>query len=117
MPPNFPTFEEPPFLGLAQVPDREHATFSEYLSACNDNDAVIALQLAPDQEPATLTCGLNHAVRWLHLELARQLLRNGVQWDTQTVIYASKSLNAIKLLFDFGFNVNTGLLGGGNLLR
>lgn len=117
MPSSLPTLEEPPFLDWPLIQNPEHATCREFLSACQYNNTALALQLASDQEPAALTFGLNRALDCLHLQTARQLLLNGVQWDAQTVMSASNSFSAIKLLFDFGFNVNTGVLGGDTLLR
>jgi hypothetical protein len=109
--------EDPPFIGAVTVQNREHETFPTFLEACRNNESALALQLAIDQEPAVLTWGLSHAIKAQHLDMARQLLLNGVRWDYHSLSYASRDLNAIKLLVAFGFNVNSTLLGGGNLLR
>ena len=116
MPSNSTTSEEYPFLDIAVVENRDNTTFSEFSKACQFNDVSLALQLASEQDTAALTCGLNDAIDWRRYDLARQLLLSGAHWDTSTVRYASKSFDAIKLLIDFGFNVNTCVLGGGTLL-
>lgn len=114
--PTNPASEELSFLKIVAIPDVHREAFKNFISACQSNDTISALQLASDQEPAALTWGLIKVMEWSHLELARQLLLHGVKWDTETVRAASKSFGAIKLLFEFGFNVNTGLLGGSTLL-
>ncbi|KAF1999813.1 ankyrin [Amniculicola lignicola CBS 123094] len=117
LPPKPILTEDLPFIGVATVQNREHETFPRFLEACRNNESAVALQLANDQEPAVLTWGLSHSIKAQHLDMARQLLLNGVSWDYHTLSYASRDLDAIKLLVDFGFNVNSTLLGGGNLLR
>ncbi|KAF2735294.1 ankyrin, partial [Polyplosphaeria fusca] len=78
-----------------------------FLNACESNDAALALQLAPDRDAGALTFGLNRALGGSHLDLARQLLGAGAKWDPETVHLASKSLDAVKLLVESGFDVNT----------
>lgn len=63
-----------------------------------------------------VTFRLNSAVQQGHLELARQLLDAGAKWDANTIIYAASSFDAVKLLVECGYDVNTGLIGGGALL-
>jgi hypothetical protein len=111
-----PTLEEHPLLDRAVVQNPEHATLREFYCACQSSNADLALQLPSDQKPAALTVGLNLAIRSLSLEIADRLLSNGVQWDTETMSYASKSLNTIQLLLDFGFDVTTVRITGGTLL-
>lgn len=68
MPPNLPAFEEPLYLDVAWIQNLEHPTLPEFLNACGDNDAGLALQLASDQEPAALTVGVNRAIQSLTLD-------------------------------------------------
>jgi hypothetical protein len=117
MPPADPTPKQYPSLGLARVQDPEHENFVDFMHACGDNDVVLALQLTIEQEPAAMTAGLNHSIHLRYLELARQLVLRGAQWDSRTVTYASSSLDAIQLLVDSGLDVNSTLRGAGTLLQ
>jgi hypothetical protein len=97
--------------------DASDPLIGTFLAACGNNDAALALQLAPDRDASVLTFGLNKAVGEGHLDLARQLLGAGAKRDTRTVHLAAKSLNAVKFLVESGFDVNTGLAGAATLLR
>ncbi|KAF2277837.1 ankyrin [Westerdykella ornata] len=103
-------------LTFAQIQNRTDALLATFLNACGNNDAALALQLAPNRDAGALTFGLNRAIGGSHLDLARQLLGAGAKWDAQTVRLASRSLDAVKLLVECGFDVNTGLVAGGTLL-
>lgn len=105
-----------PYLTYAQVQNTTTEKLRPFLEACDSNDAAFALQLVPNRDAGALSFGLNRALGGGHLDLARQLLRVGAKWDTQTVILASKSLDAVKLLREFGFDVNSGLVEGSVLL-
>jgi len=63
-----------------------------------------------------MTFELNRAIQGGHIDLARQLLDSGAKWDADTIMNASGSFDAVKLLVEAGFDVNTGLIGGGALL-
>lgn len=104
------------YLTFTQVHDQTDTLLRPFLNACEHNDAILALQLAPNRDAGALTVGLNNAVRKSHLELARKLLGMGAKIDAMTVHEASRSLEAIKLLIEFGFDVNTSLIRGGTLL-
>ncbi|KAF2108166.1 ankyrin repeat-containing domain protein [Lophiotrema nucula] len=106
----------PPFLDYARIQNPQQPTLSLFLTACRDNDITTSLSQALDQEPGALTYGLNDAFRRSHLGLARQLLDNGAQYDTKTVLIASNSLDAIIMLVERGFNVNTALWHGGTVI-
>ncbi|KAH8726150.1 ankyrin repeat-containing domain protein [Phaeosphaeriaceae sp. PMI808] len=103
-------------LSFAQIQDPTDPFLEEFLNACKSNDAAVAIQLAPDRDAGALTFGFNEAVGENHLSLARQLLQGGAKWDSHTVHFASKSLDAVKMLVESGFDVNTGLIRGGVLL-
>lgn len=103
-------------LTYAQVQNRTDVFLAAFLHACESNDAASALQLAPDRDAGALTFGLNRAVKGSHLDLARQLLEVGAKWDAETVNLECRSLEAVKLLVESGFDVNTGLVRGGVLL-
>ena len=103
-------------LTFAQVENTTDPSLVPFLNACKSNDAALALQLAPDRDAGLLTFGLNNAFRGNHLDLARQLLGVGAKWDSETVKCASGSLDAVKLLVESGYDVNTTLIGGGVLL-
>ncbi|KAI4626237.1 uncharacterized protein J4E87_004737 [Alternaria ethzedia] len=87
-----------------------------FLQSCEDNDAAIALQLAPDRELGMLTYGLRRAVERGHLALANQLLGVGAKWDTRTVHLASRSHETVKWLIESGYDVNTSVARGNTLL-
>lgn len=106
----------PQSLTIAQITNHTDASLLPFLHACKHNDAALALQLAPGLESGALTFGLNRALDGGHLDLARQLLAAGAKWDFNTVSHSSDSLDVVKLLVDFGFDVNTGLVAGGVLL-
>ncbi|CAO2658406.1 Nn.00g061290.m01.CDS01 [Neocucurbitaria sp. VM-36] len=103
-------------LTYAEVRNPTDASLAPFLHACESDDATSALQLAPDRDVGALTFGLNRAVERGHLDLARKLLEMGAKWDTRTIHLASGSLEAVKLLVESGFDVNTGLIRGGTLL-
>lgn len=88
-----------------------------FYAACRNNDAAVALQLAPGRDVRILTFGLSKALGEGHLDLARQLREAGAKWDTSTVFVAAKSLGTVKFLVESGFDINAALVGGGNILR
>lgn len=95
-----------PSTTYAQILNPQDASLRPFLDACESNDVALALQLVAGRDRGLVTTGLNRAVGAGHLGLARQLLELGAKWDAQTVAHASKSLDALRLLVDFGFNVN-----------
>jgi hypothetical protein len=44
------------------------------------------------------------------------LLHVGANWDAHTITHAYISFDAVRLLVECGYDVNTGLIGGGALL-
>jgi hypothetical protein len=70
----------------------------------------------PTDPGLPMTFELNRTIKDGNLDIARQLLDSGAKWDANTIIYASSSFDAVKLLVEAGFDVNTGLIGGGALL-
>jgi hypothetical protein len=105
-----------PYLEDAHVLNPEDTHLGEFLIACRDNDAALALQLARERDAGALTFGLDHAVDEGHLDLADKLLQMGVKWDARTVYVASKSSDRVKWLVQSGYDVNTGMFNGGVLL-
>jgi hypothetical protein len=103
-------------LTFAQVQNPTDAFLSEFLHACESNDATSALQLAANCDAGTLTYGLNRAVKGNHLDLVRNLLEVGAKWDAETIYLASRSLESVQWLVKSGFDVNTSLVRGGVLL-
>jgi hypothetical protein len=105
-----------PYLEDARVLNPADTHLGEFLIACRDNDAALALQLAPERDTGALTFGLYHAVDGGHLDLADSLLQMGAKWDARTTHVASKSLDRVKWLVQSGYDVNTGMLNGAVLL-
>ncbi|KAF1945069.1 hypothetical protein EJ02DRAFT_509769 [Clathrospora elynae] len=103
-------------LRYAQVQNRTGPFITPYLDVFGSNDAASALQLAPSRDAGLLTFGLNRTVKEGHLDLARQLLEADAKWDAMTVQRACMSLEAVEMLVEFGFDVNTGLIRGAVLL-
>jgi hypothetical protein len=106
----------PPHLVYAQVQNGQNPHLTLFLNACENNDTAVALQLSPDRDAGLLTFGLNRALRGHHLTLADELLKAGAKWDSFTVTYASSSPEAVKLLVESGYDVNTSLVRGSVLL-
>ncbi|KAF2820610.1 ankyrin [Ophiobolus disseminans] len=106
----------PNYLTYAAYPSGKDATFAAYADACASNNITSAPSLSPGLKNSDVTFGLNIAVQQGHLELVRQLLNAGAKWDANTIIYAARSFDAVKLLVGCGYDVNTGLIGGGALL-
>ena len=103
-------------LAYARIQDRHVPFLEPFLNACTNNSAARVLQLAPNCEAGLLTCGLNRAIDGGHIDLPHHLLGVGSTWDAETVNIASRSLEAVKLLVESGFDVNTGLIGGNMFL-
>ncbi|KAF1830508.1 ankyrin [Decorospora gaudefroyi] len=101
---------------MAIIQNNSDPLLSDFLKACTNNDAALALQLAPEREPALLTFGLNDALRGRHFDLATQLVKAGARWDTFTVQSASRSPDGVRWLVESGYDVNTSLVGGTVLL-
>ncbi|KAH7114996.1 ankyrin repeat-containing domain protein [Dendryphion nanum] len=97
-------------------PEECRASMVSFNDACNKNNPVLALQLAPEQHPNALTKGLNYTIMRGHLELATKLLQIGAKWDSRTVELAVPTLNSVKWLVDSGFDINTGMMGGSVIL-
>ena len=107
----------PPHAACAITKNSENDPYYPvFLQSCEDNDAAIALQLAPDRELGMLTYGLRRAVERGHLALASQLLEVGAKWDTRTVHLASRSHETVKWLIESGYDVNTSVARGATLL-
>jgi hypothetical protein len=106
----------PNYLTYSAPKNRKDPTLSVYASACASNNIPSALSLASVLDTGAVTFGLNIAVQQGHIELARQLLNAGAKWDAFTIEYAASSFDAVKLLVNCGYDVNTGLIGGSALL-
>jgi hypothetical protein len=108
--------DAPPHLAHAQVQNNQDLYLVAFLAACENNDAAVALQLAPDRDAGLLTFGLNRALRGHHLTLADELWKAGAKWDMFSVNYASSSHDGVKWLVESGYDVNTSLVAGSVLL-
>jgi hypothetical protein len=106
----------PNYLTYATIQNRRDPNLAAYVNACASNNISSALSLVATLDARAVTSGLNMAVLKGDLELARQLLTAGAKWDAFTINYASSSFDAVKLLVKCGYDVNTGLIGGGALL-
>jgi hypothetical protein len=106
----------PNYLTYAAWPEGKDLSLAVYANACASNNVPSALSLLPTLDTSAVTFGLNIAVQQGHLELARQLLNAGAKWDAHTIREAASSFDAVKLLVECGYDVNTGLVGGGALL-
>ena len=106
----------PNYLTYATIQNPRDPSLAAYTNACASNNIPSALSLASTLDPGAVTSGLNMAVQKGYLDLARQLLIAGAKWDTFTIQYASSSFDAVRLLVECGYDVNTGLFGGGSLL-
>ncbi|KAH7083451.1 ankyrin repeat-containing domain protein [Paraphoma chrysanthemicola] len=95
-------------------PGDEH--LAAFLDACKNNDIALAERLASRRDAGTLTFGLNEALKGNHLDLASRMLSKGATWDAFTIKYASASFEAVKLLVESGYDVNTGMPAGAVLL-
>jgi hypothetical protein len=108
--------DAPPHLVYAQVQNGQDPHLTVFLNACENNNAAVAPQLAPDRDAGLLTFGLNRAVRGHHLTLADELLKAGAKWNSFIVTHASSSPEAVKWLVESGYDVNTSLVRGSVLL-
>jgi hypothetical protein len=106
----------PNYLTYATLQNPRDPFLAAYANACASDNIPYALSLASTLDPGAVTSGLNTAVQKGYLELARQLLTAGAKWDAFTIKYASSSFDAVKLLVECGYDVNTRLIGGGALL-
>lgn len=98
-----------------QIASPKDDPLSTFLTACETGNETVALRLAGGCADDSLTVGLNKAMKNNRLELARNLINAGAQWNTETVHLASASFDAVRLLVETGFDVNTGL-GEGTVL-
>ena len=62
------------------------------------------------------TSALTKAVQEGRLELARQMVNAGAKWDAFTIQRAASSLDAVRVLVECGYDLNTSLIGSGALL-
>ncbi|KAF2503133.1 ankyrin [Lophium mytilinum] len=80
-----------------------------FLEACRSKtgDVAVVSQLASgrDRNDGSLTWGLTDAFKAGRLDIARCLLELGVKWHAGTMYYVD-SVEAVKLLIEFGFCVN-----------
>jgi hypothetical protein len=106
----------PNYLTYTAPKNRKDPNLPVYLSACASNNVPSALSLASILDTGAVTFGLNIAVQQDHIELARKLLNAGAKWDAFTIEYAASSFDAVKLLVECGYDVNTGLIDGRALL-
>ncbi|KAF2732144.1 ankyrin [Polyplosphaeria fusca] len=96
--------------------DENGPVFVAFQDACSNNDMKLVLNMVVNCDPTTLTWGMNAALVAGHLELAHQLLDLGTIWDCMTASHAIRSLDILKLLMKFGFNVNVPYMNGSVLL-
>ncbi|KAF1967209.1 ankyrin [Bimuria novae-zelandiae CBS 107.79] len=78
----------PNYLTYAVVQNQRDPALAVYANACASNNVPSALSLSTNLDTGTVTFGLNIAVQRGHLELARQLLNAGAEWDAFTIEYA-----------------------------
>ena len=104
------------YLTYAAVKDQKDPTLAVYANACANNNVTSALSFLAQLDSGAVTFGLNVAVQQGHLQLAKQLLDADAKWDAFTIEHASSSFDAVRLLVQCGYDVNTGLIGGGALL-
>lgn len=104
------------YLTSAGWPVGKDPKLARHARACASNDISSALSSSTHLDASGVTFRLNVTIQQHHLELARRLLDLGAKWDAHTIRDASGSFGAVKLLVECGYNVNTGLVGGGTLL-
>src|SRR5689334_19200166 len=103
-------------LQYAKIGNPGDGHLAAFLDACKNNDIALAERLAPRRDAGTLTFGLNEALKGNHLDPASRMLSKGATWDAFTIKYASASFEAVKLLVESGYDVNTGMPAGAVLL-
>jgi hypothetical protein len=103
-------------LSVAKAPTSTDVILIPFFDACEKNDAVSAMQLAPKRDAGCLMWGLKKAVDAGYLDLASCLINFGATLDSFTAQNLSKSSDGVKWLLDSDYHLNTGLIGGGTLL-
>ncbi|ORX94100.1 ankyrin repeat-containing domain protein [Clohesyomyces aquaticus] len=108
--------DPPPSCYAVAKPNTQDEFFMPFLNACRSDSIDLALRLVPGREAWMLTDGLNQAMQRGNLTLARRLFELGVMYDADTIDHSYLSLEAGKLLFEFGFQVNDPCVWGATFL-